>query len=46
MSKTPKGRATLRASGKKPAPVSVAAEFLKADTGKKIGSLPKHVKKV
>jgi len=35
MSRTAKGRAKLRASGKKPAPVSVANEFLQADRGRK-----------
>ena len=44
MSKTAKGRAILRRSGKKPMPVSVAAEYLSADKGRKIGALPKHVK--
>jgi len=34
-SSTPQGRKTLRASGKKPAPVMVAKEFLKADKGRK-----------
>jgi hypothetical protein len=40
MSKTAAGRAKLRAHGKKPAPVSVASEFLKASKGKT--DLPKH----
>lgn len=40
MSKTPEGRAKLRAHGKKPAPVAVASEFLKASKGKK--DLPKR----
>ena len=43
MSRTAKGRAALRKSGKKPAPVSVGNEYLKADTGKHFKS--KHVKK-
>jgi hypothetical protein len=34
MSKTAKGRKQLQAHGKKPAPVSVANEFLQADRGK------------
>lgn len=34
MSETAKGRAKLRAHGKKPAPVSVAKEFMAADVGK------------
>lgn len=34
MSNSAKGRAALRASGKKPAPMKVAAEFLAADRGK------------
>jgi hypothetical protein len=34
MSRTAKGRAQLRAHGKKPAPVSVANEFMKADKGR------------
>lgn len=33
MSRSTKGRAKLRASGKKPAPAGVADEFMKADTG-------------
>ena len=37
---TPKGRAALRASGKKPAPETVAAEFLHADKGK-VKNMPK-----
>ena len=43
MSKTAKGRAELRAHGKKPAPVAVASEFLKASKGKK--HLPEHAAK-
>lgn len=43
MSKTPEGRAKLRASGKKPAPIGVANEFLKASKG--LHNLPKRVKK-
>jgi len=34
MSKSPKGRAKLRAHGKKPAPTKTASEFMKADKGK------------
>lgn len=34
MSRTAKGRATLRAGGHKPAPASVAKEFTRADKGK------------
>lgn len=45
LSKTAAGRAKLRAHGKKPAPVEVATEYQKADKGRKIGSLVKHVKK-
>ena len=45
MSRTAAGRAKLRAHGKKPAPASVASEFMKADTGRKIGKLAKHVAK-
>ena len=45
MSRTAKGRAMLRAHGKKPAPVAAANDFMKADTGRKIGKLVKHVKK-
>lgn len=43
MSSTPKGRAQLRAEGKKPAPANVAAEFLHADKGKHFKS--KHFKR-
>lgn len=35
MSATPAGRARLKAHRKKPAPVSVAREYLAADRGKK-----------
>ena len=45
MSRTPKGRAALRAHGKKPAPASVAEDFLKASKGMKFGKLAKHVRK-
>jgi hypothetical protein len=45
MSRTAAGRRKLRASGKKPAPVSVAKEYMAADKGKKIGRLAKHVRK-
>jgi len=45
MSRTAAGRAKLRAHGKKPMPMSVANDYMKADTGRKIGKLAKHVKK-
>ena len=45
MSKTAAGRRKLKAHGKKPAPVGVAEEFQKADKGRKIGKLAKHVHK-
>jgi hypothetical protein len=45
MSRTAAGRRKLKAHGKKPAPASVANEFMKADTGRKIGKLAKHVAK-
>jgi len=45
MSRTVKGRAMLREHGKKPAPEGVANEYMKADTGRKIGKLAKHVKR-
>lgn len=45
MSRTAAGRAKLRAHGKTPAPMKVAGDFMKADTGRKIGKLAKHVKK-
>ena len=45
MSRTPKGRAMLKAHGKKPMPMKVANEYMKADTGRKIGKLAKHVRK-
>ena len=45
MSRTAKGRAMLRAHGKKPAPASVASEFMAADKGRKIGKLAKHARK-
>jgi hypothetical protein len=41
MSKSREGRAKLKAYGKKPAPVSVAKDFMAADTGRKIGKLVK-----
>ena len=44
MSSTAEGRAKLRAHGKKPAPVSTAKEFMKADTGRKIGKLVRKKK--
>lgn len=34
MSRSPKGRAALRASGKTPAPVSTAKEYTAADRGR------------
>lgn len=43
MSKTAHGRAILKKHGKKPAPASVADEYLKASKGKT--NLPKHVLK-
>ncbi len=45
MSRTAAGRAKLRAHGKKPMPMGVADDYMKADKGKKIGKLAKHVKK-
>lgn len=45
MSSTPKGRATLRAEGKKPMPAKVATEYLKADKGRDLSKLPRHVPK-
>ncbi len=45
MSQTAAGRAKLKAHGKKPAPASVASEYMSADKGKKIGKLAKHVAK-
>ena len=45
MSRTAKGRAQLEAHGKKPAPTDVASEYMKADTGRKIGKLAKHARK-
>ena len=44
MSKSAAGRAKLKASGKKPAPVSVAKEFSAADKGR-VGKLAKHARK-
>ncbi len=44
MSRTAAGRAKLRAHGKKPAPMSVANDFMAADRGRKIGKLAKHAK--
>ena len=43
MSSTPKGRAKLRAEGRKPMPAKVAKEFLRADKGRAIGRLAEHV---
>ena len=45
MSRTAKGRAELKAHGKTPMPSDVANEYMKADTGRKIGKLAKHVRK-
>lgn len=45
MSKTAAGRRKLRAHGKKPMPESVANDYLKADKGRKIGKLARHVRK-
>ena len=44
MSRTAAGRRKLKAHGKKPADVATANEYMKADKGRKIGSLAKHVK--
>lgn len=41
MSRSPSGRKTLIAQGRKPMPVKVASEFLKADKGK-VKALPKR----
>lgn len=45
MSRTAAGRRKLRAHGKKPMPTDVADEYMKADKGRKIGKLAKHVHK-
>jgi len=45
MSRTPEGRAKLRAHGKKPMPQNVAEEYMAADKGKKIGKLKKRATK-
>ena len=45
MSRTAAGRRKLRAHGKKPAPASVANEFMEADRGRKVGRLAKHLRK-
>lgn len=45
MSSTPKGRATLKAEGKKPMPAKVARDYLKADKGRDMSKLPRHVPK-
>jgi hypothetical protein len=42
MSLTAKGRAKLRAHGKKPVDPKVAHEFLHASKGMKFGKLPAH----
>ncbi len=44
MSESPKGRAKLKSSGKKPAPTAVARDFVAADKGK-TKSLPKRAPK-
>ena len=45
MSRTPEGRAKLRAHGKTPMPMDVANEYMRADKGKKIGKLKKRASK-
>lgn len=45
MSSTPKGRAILKAEGKKPMPGKVAKDYLRADKGRDISKLPRHVPK-
>lgn len=40
-----KGRAKLKAEGKRAPSAAVAKEFVSADAGRKIGKLPQHVKK-
>jgi hypothetical protein len=45
MSRTAAGRRKLRAHGKKPAPASVADDYMKADKGRKIGKLARHARK-
>ena len=45
MSKTPEGRAKLRAHGKTPMPMDVAEDYMKADKGRKIGKLKKRASK-
>ncbi len=45
MSRTAAGRKKLRAHGKTPMSMKAADEYHAADTGRKIGSLAKHVKK-
>lgn len=42
MSRTPEGRAKLKASGKEPMPVAVANEYMKADKGKHFSKAKKH----
>lgn len=42
MSSTPKGRAKLKAHGKKPMPVKAAKDYLAADKSRRIGKLPHH----
>jgi hypothetical protein len=44
MSKTPEGRAKLRAHGKEPMPVKVAKEYQKATKGTQVSKLPKRAK--
>ncbi len=45
LSRTAAGRAKLRASGKKPMPEKVAADYQAADKGRSIRKLAKHVRK-
>ena len=42
MSKTPEGRAKLRAHGKRPMPVKVASEFQEASKGRSVKALPRR----
>lgn len=45
MSRSPEGRAKLRAHGKTPAPVGVADDYLKASKGSRFSKLPRRAKK-
>lgn len=45
LSRTAKGRAELKAHGKKPAPAGVAADYQAADKGRSMKNLPRHVRK-